>query len=255
MDGLPLWSIFLLTGACSFLSAEVGFRVASHEKERHSEATSGSMVASTLGLLAFMLAFTFGVASSRFDARRTLVVQEANAIGTAYLRTDIIEEPFRGNIRHLLREYLDTRIQSIGTTELLEKSMPRSQSLQNRIWSETMTVTKKHPNLPAYALLISAVNEVIDIQSTRVAATIFARVPASVWFCLFIVAILSMFGAGYHCGPDRKRALPAITIMILAFMVVVSIVIDLDRPWEGTIRIPQEPMLILRQSMEANNQW
>ena len=113
VDRLPLWVLFIGTVAIILLSVEGGWRLgntrrqrAEHEKDAPIDAIVGAM----LGLLAFLLAFTFGMSASRFDARRQLVLQEANAIGTAYLRADMLPEPQRSEIRNQLREYATLRV-------------------------------------------------------------------------------------------------------------------------------------------------
>ena len=113
VDRLPLWVLFIGTVAIILLSVEGGWRLgntrrqhAEHEKDAPIDAIVGAM----LGLLAFLLAFTFGMSASRFDARRQLVLQEADTIGTAYLRADMLPEPQRSEIRNQLREYATLRV-------------------------------------------------------------------------------------------------------------------------------------------------
>src|SRR6476661_10181406 len=113
LDVLPLWLVFVGLLAGMLLADEFGYRVgkmrfhlAGHEKEP----TVGGIVAAELGLLAFLLAFTFGLAGSRFEARREALLNEANAIGTTYLRSKMLPEPQRGEVQKLLREYVDVRI-------------------------------------------------------------------------------------------------------------------------------------------------
>src|SRR5688500_16180189 len=113
LDPFPLWTILPLTVALAFLSVELGYRFARYRQQRApevKESSLGGMVGGTLGLLAFMSAFTFGLAGSRFESRRQVLLSEANAISTTYLRVAIIPEPMRTESRNLLREYVDVRI-------------------------------------------------------------------------------------------------------------------------------------------------
>src|ERR1044071_3455622 len=107
LDPFPLWTILPLTVAVALLAVEAGFRFARYRQQRSAEekeAALGGMVGATLGLLAFMLAFTFGLAGARFEDRREVLLSEANAIGTTYLRAAMLTEPMRTEIQNLLRE-------------------------------------------------------------------------------------------------------------------------------------------------------
>ena len=121
-----------------------------------------------LGLLAFILAFTFGLASSRFEARRGLILSEANAIGTSYLRAALLPDPQRTEIRNTLREYTDVRL-TAGQPEKIEWSIRRSEELQTRLWSQAVEVAQKKPG-PIAGLFIGSLNEVIDMHAKRVTA-------------------------------------------------------------------------------------
>ena len=147
LDHFPLWTIFLITVLVIFLSIEIGFRSA-HALGRRSENEQkwplDEIEAATLSLLAFMLAFTFGLAASRFDTRRSLVMDEANALGTTYLRAAILPDPDRREIRNLLREYLDLRVHAIQSAKVGE-GISKSEGLQDRLWSEATAVGAKNP--------------------------------------------------------------------------------------------------------------
>src|SRR6516225_10737386 len=134
LDYIPLWALFGTTLVLIFLAVEVGFRIgrwrqrrADHEKET----PVGAIVAATLGLPAFLIAFTFGMAASHFEIRRGLVLEEANAIGTTYLRAALVPEPHRTEIRTLLRDYVDLRLEAVQP----EKAVPalaRAEEVQGR---------------------------------------------------------------------------------------------------------------------------
>src|SRR5919205_2752120 len=107
LDPFPLWTIFPTSVAIALISVEAGYRLAQSRQRRsqEKEAPVGGMAGATLGLLAFMLAFTFGMAASRFEDRRQVLLAEANAIGTTYLRSKMLAEPMRTDAQNLLREY------------------------------------------------------------------------------------------------------------------------------------------------------
>lgn len=208
LDNAPLWAFFVGVVLTALLCFEAGFfqgKRLSKASEGQSEAPIGAMVSGVLALLAFMLAFTFGVASSRFDERRLLVVDEANAIGTTYLRAEFLDEPVRANVKKLLREYVDVRLEIFAHPERVQVAIAQAESLQQRLWTEAVELGRKRPT-PISALFIGSLNEVIDLQAKRVTAGLHTRVPAVVWCALLIISALAMAAVGYYSGRGGTRA-------------------------------------------------
>src|SRR5215510_11397982 len=139
-DALPLWALFISILVVVLLSVECGYRLGKYRRSHHEtekEAPLGTMVGATLGLFAFILAFTFGLAASRFDSRRQLLLDEANAIGTTYLRAGMLPE--RGEeVRGLLRDYVATRLEAVRPGKLAEGTR-RSEDIQQQMWTEAET--------------------------------------------------------------------------------------------------------------------
>jgi hypothetical protein len=131
IDALPLWALFISILLVVLLSVEFGYRLGKYrrsQREGEKEAPLGTMVGATLGLLAFILAFTFGLAAARFDARRQVLLDEANAIGTTYLRAGMLPE--RGEeVRHLLRDYVAARLEAVRSGNVAE-GIRRSEDIQ-----------------------------------------------------------------------------------------------------------------------------
>src|SRR5262245_30311477 len=135
LDFLPLWGLLLGTLLIVLLSVECGYRLGKYRhklSDIEKEAPVGAMVGATLGLLAFLLAFTFGLAASRFDARKEVLLDEVNAIGTAYLRAEMLPEGSE-EVRKLLRDYVDTRLEAVRTQKILE-GIQQSEKLQGQLW-------------------------------------------------------------------------------------------------------------------------
>ena len=150
-------------------------------------------------LLAFMLAFTFGLAASRFDVRRGLVIDEANAIGTTYLRAGLLPEPHRSDVRSLLREYVDVRLEAVQPGKL-SQSIGRSEELHARLWAHAVAVGEKNPGSIVVGLFIASLNEVIDLHAKRLALGVRNRIPGTIWAALYFVAIIGTSVMGYHAG-------------------------------------------------------
>ena len=255
LDLFPLWTLFPLTVAVAMLSDEIGYRSARyrhlHSGEEHG-APVGAMVGATLGLLAFMLAFTFGLAGTRFQDRRQVLLSEANAIGTTYLRAAMLPEPMRTETRNLLREYVDVRLEAVQPGKL-EQSLSRSEELHERLWSQAVAATEKDRS-PITGLFIQSLNEVIDLHAKRVMAGLGSRIPAAIWIVLYFLAILSMGATGYHEGLTSKRCSVAVISMVLAFSAVLFLIADLDRPGQGWFQVDQQSMIDLRKSMSDRSQ-
>ena len=251
LDALPLWAFFIAILLLILLSVEVGYRLGKYRRSRseESEAPVSAMVATTLGLLAFILAFTFGLAATRFDMRRQLVLEEANAIGTTYLRAEML--PGRGSdIRALLRSYVDTRLEAIRSGKVVE-GMRQSEDLQNQLWAQSVAIAEKNPNSIVVGLFVQSLNEVIDLHAKRVTAGMRNRIPSVIWAALFGVASLSFLVMGYHVGLTTTPRSLAVFVVAFTFTVVIELIADLDRPLEGTLTVSQQALIDLQQSMKA----
>jgi len=250
LDVLPIWGVFLCTLLLVLLSVEGGYRLGRRRHQRspeEKEGPVGAMVGATLGLLAFLLAFTFGLAASRFDARREVVLDEANAIGTTYLRAAMLPG-HRDELRALLREYVDVRLETVRTGRVKE-GIRRSEELQGQLWARTVTLGEKNPGSIVVGLFTQSLNEVIDLHAKRVAVTIRSRIPGVIWVGLYVVAALSFAGMGYQSGLAGASRSVEILAVALAFSAVIWLIADLDRPGEGLLQVNQQAMLDLQSSL------
>jgi hypothetical protein len=252
LDLVPLWLLFLTTIAVIFLAVEGGYRLGNYRRGHSPEkdAPVGAMVGAMLGLLAFMLAFTFGLAASRFDARRLTILDEANAIGTTYLRAGLLPEPHRTEIRRSLREYVDVRLEGVRQANLTE-ALSRSTELHTQMWSQATAVADLDPRSIVTGLFIQSLNELIDLHATRVMVGLRSRIPAVIWVALFFVATLTMATMGYHEGLAGTRRSLASLALVVSFSTVLLLTADLDRLHEGFLQVSQQSMLDLQKSMNA----
>jgi hypothetical protein len=241
------WQIALVTLVLVGVALEAGFRM-SHPRRRLLEGAA-TLQGAVLALVGLLLAFSFSLSEQRFDLRRHVVVDEANAIGTLYLRTGLWSEPARFRMRDLLRRYLDVRIESYasGIRELAGLA-PEADRLQYDLWS---LLEQEAPRLPAPTLLLStqALNQVIDLGTVR-RAEFENRLPDSVVYML----LLAVLGAGLLIGyrPEGKQrgvALWAIFAVLVSGLLFV--LLDLDRPRRGLIQVSQRPLLLLRESLQS----
>jgi hypothetical protein len=203
-------------------------------------------------LLGLMIAFTFSAAFSRFDQRRTYIVQEANAIGTAWLRIDLLPPEFQPRVRDLFRRYLDSRLETyrkISDTDAALNEYQRSAKLQQEIWNEAMVGMQQLKSSPTAIPLILALNDMIDVTTTRLMATRLHQ-PTVVFVMLGVLALASALLAGYGMADGRRS-----TVHNLVFAAVISVtiylIIDLEYPRFGLIRVDDVDQVLrdLRLSM------
>jgi hypothetical protein len=251
LDSLPLWGIFVATLLLVLFSVEGGYRLGRYRRkctEQEKEAPVGAMVGATLGLLGFLLAFTFGSAAARFDTRRQMLLDEANAIGTTYWRAGLLSEPHRTEVRKLLREYVDVRLEAVRSGNV-EQAMRRSEELHGLNWAQAVAIAEKNPDSIVGGLFIHSLNEVIDLHSKRVSVGLRSRIPDITWAALYAVTILALATMGYHGGLTGTRRSFAILPVAFTFSVVLCLIADLDRPQEGWLQVSQQAMIDLRNSM------
>lgn len=250
-DKLPIFAVYTLTIALVLVCIEAGFRIGRRRAlvaEPEKESAAGAMASASLALLAFVLAFTFGFAASRVESRRHALVEEANAIGTAYLRTSMLPEAERERARAWLREYTDVRIEGARPGGL-DEAIRRSVEIQSRLWEHAAGVAEAAPGSIMLGLYLESLNEMIDLHTTRITEGARVRVPAVVWLVLYALTILAMAEMGYQMGLGGRRRTLVTPAFAFAFATVILLIADLDRPQEGSIVQSQQAMVDLRQSM------
>ena len=203
------------------------------------------LLSAMLGLLALLLGFTFSMALNRYDARRELVVQEANAIGTTWLRAQLLEEPARGRMGPLLRHYVDMRLAwSRDAARVPDAGL--TNRAQEALWSEMGMALRQDSSTQLTRGLMEAMNESFDLASARSASRA-AHIPGEVMAVLLACALLTALMLGYVMSDGGHRAATLALLLLLAFALVM--IVDLDRPVSGAIQISQQPLADLRASM------
>jgi len=193
---------------------------------------------SLLGLLALLLAFTFGMSASRYETRRAVMLSEANNIGTVILRCDLYPDSTRNKLRTHLKEYVEARVAyfQAGTDDTKERNaIQATEKWDGMIWSTVAEASKVKDNLVASNQMVPALNAMIDIVTTRNAEKN-ATVPDSILWLLFLLCIISSFILGFQKSTSRN---PYIISIVFALMVCacIQVIIDLDRPRQGFINM------------------
>ncbi len=252
---VPLWAIFVLTMAICIGAVEAGAALAAgalHRKsEKEPEGPVGSLVGAMLGLLAFILAFTFGMAASRFDNRKQLVLDEANAIGTTYLRAALLPPAEGLEIRRLLREYTDGRLKV--SKENLNDSLKKSEAIHGQLWSQVKLVAREDMDPEIRSLFIVSLNELIDLHQSRRTVGLQYHIPGTVWLAVYLLSVLSMLAVGYQVGMSGLRRLRGTPVLAASFSLVILMIADIDRPAEGLLTVSQQPIADVQQMMLADS--
>ena len=254
-DRLPLWGVFLATVALIMVAIEAGYWLGNQRRRRardEDKTPLGEMVAATLGLVAFLLAFTFGLAASRFDVRRGLILEEANAIGTAHLRTSLLPEPQQAESRKLLREYVALRSVDASDDRIAE-CVVRSEAIHGELWTQAVEASQAATSPVLVSLYIQSLNEMIDLHSKRITLGLRNRIPAAIWAALYFVSCLGLAVMGYHAGLAATGRSLAVLALVLTFSAVIVLIADLDRPQEGFLRVDQSAMISLRKTLSVGS--
>jgi hypothetical protein len=215
----------------------------------------GAVDAAVFALLGLLIAFTFSGAASRFDARRQLIVEETNRIGTAWLRIDLLPASEQPHVRMLFRSYVDSRLATYrtpadGAAQATE--LARSTELQQALWQHIAKVSRESGSHPTAALLLlPALNEMFDIRSTRIMATLI-HPPAIVFAMLAALTLTAAMLVGYDMARGRSRSWMHIVGFAAAMTLTVYVIIDLEYPRLGFIRVDaaDRMLLELRQTMQ-----
>lgn len=238
---------------------EIGFRIGRFVQSRtDSEVKSltGSIQASILGLLALLLGFTFSMSMQRYDNRSMALIDEANAIGTAILRVQLLPEKYRDEAGRLFQEYVGLRVDigqlDLTKTEERKKYNHKIASVQNKLWSLAISATEDDPRPVTTGAFIKSLNDVIDSQGKR-NALLQMQVPEVALLLLFIVFISSGGIMGYSAGLSGKRIFVPIVLVSTLITLIVFIIIDLDRPKRGLIQVDQTIMVELLDNLNNDS--
>jgi hypothetical protein len=212
------------------------------------ESQEGYVVSGALGLLALMLGFTLAMAVDRFDQRRLLVLEEANAIGTTYLRAQLFAEPHRTRLSKLLVEYTDNRIAlATATRGEVTKLIADNDRMITELWIATAAAFDSVSSLDFSTAFLETMNNMINLDAARKTARM-AHVPTKVLAVLSIYIIVTAGVLGYVLTAFRGRLAGGFLVALLTLLL--ALIIDLERPTTGGVRESQAPMELLRASLK-----
>lgn len=238
---------------------EIAYRLGEFVQSRTDDevkSLTGAIQGSILGLLALLLGFTFSMSMDRYNNRSMALIDEANAIGTAVLRVQLLPEQYQDQATELIDKYLDVRV-AVGSVALTkhrerEAYIQQTHALQNELWRLAVAATEDDPRPVTTGAFVKSLNDMIDAQGKR-NALLDMQVPEIVLLLLFVVFIASGAMMGYSAGLSGKRVLTPILLVSVLITLIVFIIIDLDRPKRGLIQVNQTVMQQLADSLGPTN--
>jgi len=242
-----LLTIFLSVSLLGLV--EAGFRLGRRSDARRDGAVGqvNTLQGASLGLLALLLGFTFSLAAGKFDQRRTLLVEEANAIGTLRLRADLLPAEVHASFRQQIDAYIAAKIAAFDAgihADAYNVANAAASARQNDMWAIAAAHASHNPT-PVAALVIQALNEVIDQHTARTTAVAY-RIPDAVFGLLVLIAAFAFALIGYGSGLTGERhPLPG-AIMVVLVSAAILLIMDLDRPQRGFFQVDAQPLFALR---------
>lgn len=208
-----------------------------------------------LGLLSFLLAFTFSLSANRFDSRKTSLLDQVNAIGTAYLRAELLPEPVQGEIKSLLFDYVNILSQVAEDQYNIEELNVQSENIQAQIWEKITKLPNEDIAPTLIPFVADAMNSVFDQHTHRYTIGVKYQIPDPIWGFFYIVIGLSIVAVGYYSTELSMKVSPLLAIILaLTFSAVIYMIADLDNRDEGFLKVNQEPMVQLRQQLMSKQE-
>lgn len=236
----PWFAMALAAGMMACLEAGRRLRIRRSKDDDRGSESVGPVEGAVFGLFGLLLAFSFSGAAARYDIRRALVAEESNRIGTAYLRLDLLPAEAQPAMRDLFRSYLDGRLEvyrKLPDVAAARQALERSGQMQSVIWKQSLQASSGsggHPD--AARLLLPAVNEMIDITTTRTMAAV-THPPLELPWLMFALGLGSSLFAGYAMGGSRRRNWLHIAGFVAVTAITVFVILDLEYPRAGFIRL------------------
>lgn len=263
-DLVPIWLSLIGTILVMVLFIEYGFRLGKHAQATSKKAQTSqvrAIMGAALGLLAFMLAFTFATAQSHFEARVQNLAEEARIARNAFLQADLMTEPRRSQAKHLLNDYIKLRSENFKLTgpdseEWIAELLRVSEQIQHQLWLLASNSDAQSGVGQAGARdsdqFMASILALTDIHYTRLHSAVMNRIPFTIWLTLYLMAILSMIIMGYQAGLTGRRSPVATITLAVAFSAVIILITDLDRPIMSFFEINRQLLVDLHEYMEAD---
>jgi hypothetical protein len=244
------FSALALPLAAAGVAFRIGRRHRAGAEDPAGDPHISTIEAATLGLLALLVAFTLSMAQDRFEIQRHLVVDEANAIETAHKRTALLEEPAGSDARRLLRSYVEARVELSDAIDhsAVERAEQRAHALQADLWGIAGSEAQARPT-PTVALFVSSINDIVDLDHKRLNA-IETHLPNTILVLLIAVGMVACAAVAYAAAWSGGRSILSLVVLPLVVGASLLVVVDLDKPRTGFIRVSDRPIEHLQRSLQ-----
>ncbi len=256
IDTFSPWLLGVIFVAVLSLVIEAGYQFGRFQRKENSgldkHPVESSVTGTVLGLLAFILAFTFGGSASRFSQMRALALEDAIAIENVWVRTDFLPAAERTAARQLLREYQELRVDAVTANDLgrVDKVLHRSEDIQNELWKIGVKA-RTADNNSILNQFVASLSDLSDASTRRMHKAFMVRLPRALLGTLLFLATLSSFLLGMSSGLHGRRSRLAATAMLVAFCSVIVMIIDLDRPNRTLFRVQDQANQSLLERMRS----
>jgi len=246
------WIVFIALVISLVGLSELAWHIglAGSRKKSEADKDSGTVRSAVLALLGLLLGFSFAVAADRNEARRELLVEEANSIGTTARRAELLPQPHASNVVRFLREYVPLRIEAHREAQFSERFVTlrkRTAELQDRLWAEAVAAAAEQPS-PITASFVSSLNETMDLEGKRIAAKR-NHVPGAVWLLLLCVSGCGLWLVSYQAGTSGRHSILERFVFPVLVAIVITLITDIDTPRGGLILLDERPLLELNETL------
>lgn len=261
LDQFSLVQLFLVTLAVMVFFIEIGFRIGRHSQSKAAKAQASqvrSIMGAVLGLLAFIMAFSFATGQSHYEVRVQHMVEEARLARNIYFQAEFLQAPYSDQARQIIRDYIGDRIKAdqLARQKKIEEILQlieRSEQMHQDLWriaaiNESSSDASSIPGRDPFTELVSGL---IDVHAQRLQAALMNRIPSIIWIALYLCALLSMMVVGYQAGLVGRRSPIATVSLALAFSGIMMLITDLDRPLMSLFHMDNHIMVEVIQMMDA----
>lgn len=249
IDSFSIFIMFLFFFLFILSVLGLGYNLATRLIKPEQQSGYGAMSGGIASLLAFMLALTFSMAATRNDGRKVLVVEQANVIGTAYLRADLLPNDEVLESKSLIKQHLDLSNFPKLTTSEINHRLNLLSEVEAKLWVQVIRINKKADSI-GVKLYTESINDLFDTVTKRTNTAMKGRIPATIWLALLALTFLGVMLVGLQSGNKNKVHVFVASIpFALALSIVLTLVVELDRPTRSIIGIQQGALIDLQQKL------
>jgi len=243
---LPFFSVMIAI----YIGQLYGRYMIKKSPELHKPAV-GTIVSAVLGLLTFMLAFTFQIASSHYDSRKTSILKEVSDIRTTYLRAELLKEPLRSDAKKILTEYVDLWVDLSNDPSKIDFAISRSQGILDMLWSQVSATPDAERCSVEFGLYSTSITNLIEDFNKRITLFTASRIPFAVLLVLYAGSFLTMMALGYQFGISGKGGFRVSLVLAFIFAMVIFLILALDHPETRLVNINNKPLITLQNQMHG----